>query len=151
AESAMPAQTRVTPPAATEVTLPGQSTFASHLLLVEDNPVNQKVAIRLLKGQGYRVTLAEDGAQAIRAFADQSFDAVLMDMQMPVMGGLDATRLIREMEHERSSRRVPIIAMTANAMVGDRETCLEAGMDDYIAKPFTAKELWAKLDLWLKR
>lgn len=74
-----------------------------------------------------------------------------MDLQMPEMGGLEATRRIREMEQARGGRRMPIIAMTAHAMVGDREICLASGMDDYIAKPFNAKELLAKLDTWFKR
>ena len=139
------------PPPVTTVAPPGQPSSAVHLLLVEDNLVNQKVAIRLLERQGYTVTLAEDGLQAITAFADQTFDGVLMDLQMPGMNGLEATRRIREMEQARGGERIPIIAMTANAMAGDREACLEAGMDDYIAKPFNAKELTAKLDMWFKR
>lgn len=140
-----PPTVEVAPPA------PSQSAIATHLLLVEDNLLNQKLAIRLLERQGYRVTLAEDGVQAVAACADRTFDGVLMDLQMPEMGGLEATRRIREMEQARGGRRMPIIAMTAHAMVGDREICLASGMDDYIAKPFNAKELLAKLDTWFKR
>ena len=143
-------QASVEPPPVIAVAPPSQPSSAVHLLLVEDNLVNQKVAIRLLERQGYAVTLTEDGLQAITAFADQTFDGVLMDLQMPGMNGLEATRRIREMEQARGGERIPIIAMTANAMAGDREACLEAGMDDYIAKPFNAKELTAKLDMWFK-
>ena len=148
--SALP-EASAEPPPVIAVAPPGQPSRTIHLLLVEDNLVNQKVAIRLLERQGYGVTLAEDGLQAIAAFADQTFDGVLMDLQMPGMNGLEATRRIREMEQARGHRRIPIIAMTANAMVGDREACLEAGMDDYIAKPVNAKDLTAKLDMWFKR
>ena len=151
AQSGALADASAAPLPATAVTPPSRPSCAAHLLLVEDNLVNQKVAIRLLERQGYRVTLAEDGVQAVAAFADQTFDGVLMDLQMPGMNGLEVTRQIREMEQGRGSRPAPIIAMTANAMVGDREACLESGMDDYIAKPFNAKELLAKLDTWFKR
>ena len=116
------------------------------ILLVEDNPVNQRLAMALLKRRNYTVQLAENGQLAIDALRSSHFDAVLMDMQMPVMDGLDATRRIRA--HEAGTRRVPIIAMTANAMTGDRERCLDAGMDDYIAKPINANELFARLEKW---
>jgi CheY-like chemotaxis protein len=116
------------------------------ILLVEDNPVNQRLAMALLKRRSYTVQLAENGQLAIDALRSGHFDAVLMDMQMPVMDGLDATRRIRA--HEAGTRRVPIIAMTANAMTGDRERCLDAGMDDYIAKPINANELFARLEKW---
>ena len=123
-----------------------------HVLLVEDHPANQKLAIWLLERNGFRVTLAENGALAVQALADGGpFDAVLMDVQMPVMGGLEATRAIRAQEAELHRGRIPIIAMTANAILGDREACLEAGMDDYISKPIAAKELLALLERWLQR
>ena len=121
------------------------------LLLVEDNPVNQKLATHLLERRGYHVNLAVNGAQAVDAVAGgQAFAAILMDMQMPVMGGVEATGKIRGLEHERGLGHTPIIAMTANAMDGDRERCLEAGMDDYIAKPIKADQLFACLERWLK-
>ena len=120
------------------------------ILLVEDNPINQKLAITLLTRRGYRVTLAQDGQQAVEALSGRSFAAVLMDMQMPVMDGIDATRKIRAMENDRHGARVPIIAMTANAMQGDRERCLEAGMDDYIAKPIKPDQLFERLSRWTK-
>ncbi len=108
------------------------------VLLVEDNAVNQKLAITLLAQWGHRVTLAENGQLALDVLAVRRFDVVLMDMMMPVMDGLDATRHYRRLE---KGPRTPIIAMTANAMRGDRERCLEAGMDGYISKPIKTVEL----------
>jgi len=118
---------------------------ALDVLLVEDNPVNQTLALRLLEKWGHRVTIAGDGRQALDAIERGRFDVVLMDMQMPVMDGLEATRELRRREAERGLARQRVIAMTANAMQGDREACLEAGMDDYVAKPIKAAELGAKL------
>ena len=117
----------------------------AEVLLVEDNRVNQKLATALLVRRGYRVTLAENGAQALELVTAGKvpFDIVLMDMQMPVMDGLEATQHIRQFEADGGRRRLPIIAMTANAMQGDRETCVAAGMDDYISKPIRADELYA--------
>jgi two-component system, sensor histidine kinase and response regulator len=109
------------------------------VLLVEDNPINQKLAITLLERWGHRVTVAENGQLAVDLVARQAFDVVLMDMMMPVMDGLDATRLIRALPGAHAT--VPIVAMTANAMESDRERCLGAGMNDYISKPIRAKEL----------
>ncbi|MFN4327225.1 MAG: ATP-binding protein [Azonexus sp.] len=120
------------------------------VLLVEDNPVNQKVAMMLLQRRGYRVQLAENGRAALEAFAHARFSAILMDMQMPVMDGLEASREIRNMEARRQVERTPIIAMTANAMEGDRERCLEAGMDDYLAKPIRADQLYEQLQRWTR-
>ncbi len=111
-----------------------------HILLTEDNRVNQKLATTLLEKWGHTVTLANNGAEAVEMSAAQSFDLILMDLQMPVMGGLEATRLIRERE-SGEGKHTPIIAMTANAMSEDRQLCLDAGMDDYIAKPFNAEKL----------
>jgi signal transduction histidine kinase/CheY-like chemotaxis protein len=122
-------------------------TAVLEVLLVEDNPVNQQLATRLLEKWGHRVTLAADGQQALDALAQKSFDAALMDMQMPVMGGIEATQEIRRRETAQGKARLHIIAMTANAMQGDREVCLDAGMDDYIAKPIKATDLAAKLHL----
>ncbi len=118
---------------------------AMDILLVEDNPINQKLALRLLEKWGCRVTLAVNGQEAVDQVAATRFDLVLMDMQMPVMGGIEATRLIRQRERELGSRPATIVAMTANAMLGDREACLAAGMDDYLAKPMKAVDLAAKL------
>ncbi|MDE2382851.1 MAG: response regulator, partial [Xanthomonadaceae bacterium] len=121
----------------------------ARLLLVEDNPTNQKLAVWLLQKQGYAVTVVGNGQLALDALQDPTrFDAVLMDVQMPVMDGLTATRAIRARERQQSLRRLPIIAMTANAVVGDHEDCLAAGMDDYIAKPIAAPELRRKVAHW---
>jgi CheY-like chemotaxis protein len=108
------------------------------ILLAEDNIVNQRVALRILEKHGHRVTIANNGREALRAFDQHDFDAVLMDVQMPEMGGFEATAKIRKREHGAG---IPIIAMTAHAMTGDRERCLDAGMDDYIAKPIRATAL----------
>ena len=122
------------------------------VLLVEDNPVNQELAERLLKKRGFSVTLASNGAEAVDCFERGHFDLIFMDMQMPVMDGIDATESIRSREMRRSwvvSREfkpVYIVAMTANAMEGDRERCLQAGMNDYVAKPIKTDELFAAID-----
>jgi CheY-like chemotaxis protein len=110
------------------------------ILLAEDNEVNRHVATRILERQGHHVVSAEDGRKALAALNAGTFDVVLMDVQMPEMDGLSATRTIREREKETSAH-IPIIAMTAHAMTGDRERCLEAGMDDYISKPIDARSL----------
>jgi two-component system, sensor histidine kinase and response regulator len=112
------------------------------ILLVEDNPVNQRLAIGLLAKRGHQVRVAENGRIAVDLLETESFDLVLMDVQMPVMGGLEATRLIRERERSRGGH-VPIAALTAHAMSGDRELCLNAGMDGYATKPLHAAELYA--------
>lgn len=118
------------------------------VLLVEDGLVNQKVAVGMLQRRGHEVVVAANGREAIETlFADnsRSFDVVLMDVQMPVMDGLQATREIRQRER-KSGGHVPILAMTANAMKGDRDACMEAGMDDYVSKPIESKELFAKVE-----
>ena len=110
------------------------------ILLAEDNAVNQVLAVRLLEKRGHRVTLAGNGQEALAALAKASFDLVLMDVQMPQMNGLEATAAIREKE-KSSGQHLPIIAMTAHAMVGDKERCLEAGMDGYLTKPIQLEKL----------
>ncbi|TAJ24550.1 MAG: response regulator, partial [Planctomycetota bacterium] len=115
---------------------------ALRVLLVEDNPVNRLVARRTLERMGHAVVEAVDGRAGIDAWRSASsapIDLVLMDCQMPVLDGFEATRAIRALE--RHGARVPIIAITANALAGDRERCLAAGMDDYVSKPFRAAEL----------
>jgi PAS domain S-box-containing protein len=114
------------------------------ILLTEDNVVNQKLAMRILEKQGHQVTVANNGQEALQALERGRFDLVLMDVQMPVMGGFEATASIRQREGS-SGRQMPIIAMTAHAMKGDREKCLEAGMDGYVSKPIQAKELFAAI------
>jgi two-component system sensor histidine kinase/response regulator len=116
-----------------------------HLLLAEDNPVNQRLAVRLLEKHGHSVVIAGDGRKALDCFDRESFHLILMDVQMPEMDGFETTAAIRERE-KNGSRHIPIIAMTAHAMQGDRERCLAAGMDGYISKPITAKELLAIID-----
>ena len=108
------------------------------VLLAEDNPVNQEVALRLLERRGHSVIVAENGRQALTAIERHKFDLVLMDVQMPEMGGLEATQLIREKE-KSTGEHLPILAMTAHAMQGDRERCIAAGMDGYLAKPIDPK------------
>ena len=122
----------------------------AHILLVEDNAVNQKLALRLLEKRGYRVTVAGDGREALAALEKQRFDLILMDVQMPEMDGFQATRAIRERE-KASGEHIPIVAMTAHAMKGDQERCLAAGMDAYVAKPIRAGEFYAKVQDWLAK
>ena len=119
----------------------------SHILLTEDNVVNQRVARTMLEKAGHSVVVANNGRQALKLIEEQSFDLVLMDVQMPEMGGLEATAAIRDLE-KRTGERVPIIAMTAHAITGDRERCLSAGMDTYISKPFQAATLLDLVTKW---
>ena len=113
------------------------------ILLVEDNALNQRVASQLLSRDGHQVTLADDGQQALELLANQNFDLVFMDMQMPVMDGLTATRAIRSREQATGSQRHTVIAMTANVQDSDRDDCLAAGMDDFLTKPLNAGQLRA--------
>ena len=114
------------------------------VLLAEDNKVNQMLARRLLERWGHQVVIAETGREAVAAHARQAFDVILMDVQMPEMNGFEATGAIRATES--GGRRIPIIAMTAHAMIGDRERCLAAGMDDYISKPISAAAFFDVLE-----
>jgi len=112
-----------------------------NVLLAEDNPVNQKLATRLLQKMGHSVTVVENGRQALAALEKNEFDVILMDIQMPEMDGLETTAEIREREKSQDGTHIPILAMTAHAMAGDRERCLEAGMDGYVSKPVNVQEL----------
>jgi CheY-like chemotaxis protein len=117
-----------------------------HLLLAEDNSVNQTLAIRLLEKLGHVVTLAKNGLEAVTYWQQGKFDAILMDVDMPVMNGYEATQKIRAEEKIRGGH-IPIVAMTAHAMKGDREECISHGMDGYITKPIDTEELWHELDI----
>jgi two-component system, sensor histidine kinase and response regulator len=126
-----------------EVVAPPSAGF--NILLAEDNPVNQRVASGILEKHGHTVIAVDNGAQALQALKMQQFDLVLMDLQMPEMDGFSATSAIRQLE-AISGEHLPIIAMTARAMKGDRECCLEAGMDEYISKPVNSKDLLAMVE-----
>ncbi|WEN41838.1 Signal transduction histidine-protein kinase BarA [Thauera sp. GDN1] len=129
-----------------------EASAALRILVVEDNPVNQTVAQRLLERAGHTVTLANNGEEALDVLGRGRFDLVFMDVQMPVMGGIEATQAIRAREARHSWvmqgewKPIPIIAMTAHAMQGDRQRCLEAGMDDYVSKPIVAQTLFAAIE-----
>jgi CheY-like chemotaxis protein len=114
--------------------------------LVEDNPVNQTVIEAMLRSLGFMVSVASDGAQAVTEVSSLRFCAVLMDCRLPIIDGYEATRRIRALSAHGD---IPIIALTANALHGDRETCLEAGMDDYLAKPFKRSDLLSILQRWV--
>jgi signal transduction histidine kinase/DNA-binding response OmpR family regulator/HAMP domain-containing protein len=140
-----------TPAARQGTAAPVETTRPSlRVLLAEDNPVNVKFALKLLERAGHQVQVAGTGKQAVELWQSQPFDLVLMDVQMPEMDGLDATRAIRTLEQARDAR-TPIIAMTANAMAGDREMCLEAGMDGYVSKPVRREALVVEIDRVLGR
>jgi len=115
------------------------------ILVAEDNPVNQELVLELLKKRGHKAIAAENGEQALAAARRGGFDAVLMDVQMPKMSGIEATQAIRQVE-KVTGDHVPIVAMTAHAMKGDRERCLEAGMDAYVSKPIRAEELFGTVE-----
>ena len=119
------------------------------ILLAEDNITNQQVAVGILKKLGLRADAVANGAEAVKALETLPYDLVLMDVQMPVMDGLEATRLIRNPKSAVRNHEVPIIAMTAHAMQGDREKCLESGMNDYVSKPVSPQVLAAALKIWL--
>jgi CheY-like chemotaxis protein len=118
--------------------------------MAEDGRVNQMVAVKLLEDRGHRVTAVENGRLAVdAALKDEGrYDVILMDIQMPEMNGLEATAAIRRVESETPGRRIPIVAMTANAMDGDRETCLKGGMDGYVSKPIRAEELFGAIEVF---
>jgi CheY-like chemotaxis protein len=118
-----------------------------NVLLVEDNPVNQTVIEAMLRSLGFTVSVAVDGAQAVRSAESLIFEAILMDCRLPIIDGYEATRLIRQLP---GCTDLPIIALTANALQGDREACLSAGMNDYLAKPFKRNDLQQILQRWVQ-
>jgi CheY-like chemotaxis protein len=115
------------------------------VLLADDSPVNQRLAVSLLQKRGHSVTVAPNGKEAVARYAEAAFDVVLMDVQMPEMGGFEATAAIRTIERTKG-RKTPIIGVTAHAMKGDRERCLAAGMDAYVSKPLRPQELFRVID-----
>lgn len=119
----------------------GMPLLHGRVLLVEDNAVNRMVAQRMLGGTGLSISTAENGEQALVMLETEVFDCVLMDIQMPVLDGLEATRQLRQRERATGRRRTPVVALTANALAGERERCLAAGMDDYLSKPFQRRTL----------
>jgi two-component system sensor histidine kinase/response regulator len=133
----------------TRHTLAERARRRARILLAEDNPVNQKVALKALEKLGYQADVANDGAQALQATRDKRYDLVLMDVQMPVMDGMEATRHIRDPHSGTLNPAVIIVALTAHAMTGDKERCLNMGMDDYLAKPIKAAELQEMISRWL--
>jgi len=124
-----------------------------HVLIVEDNPLNQEVALAMLETMNCMCTVMENGAAALEALKKpNNFDIVLMDCQMPVMDGYQATTLFREYESlHHAAKRLPVVALTANAMQGDRDRCLLAGMDDFLSKPFRMKDLRETITKWNPR
>jgi CheY-like chemotaxis protein/HPt (histidine-containing phosphotransfer) domain-containing protein len=137
----------VTPPPADVVTA---DAIKLEILLAEDNAVNQMVAVRVLEKRGHRVTVVSNGEEAIAAVARGRYDVVLMDVQMPVMDGFEATARIRE-EEKATGRHTPIVAITAHAMKGDRERCVERGMDGYVSKPVRTNDLLTAIDTVVSR
>jgi len=136
-----PAQQSTPVDASPPVPLPGAGGLK--ILVCEDNPLNQRIMVLLLQEQGHQVTLADDGTQGLKAWEAGEFDLILMDLQMPNLGGVDATREIR-----RRGGNLPIVALTARAVEGDRQTCLAAGMDDYLTKPVRSDVLREVLERW---
>jgi CheY-like chemotaxis protein len=122
-----------------------QTDLYLRILLAEDNPINQRFAVHALKNHGHAVTVAADGREAVALFERESFDLILMDIQMPGMDGYEATHAIREAEWKTGGAHIPIVAMTAHALKSDEERCLAAGMDGFIAKPIHVKDLIRKV------
>jgi osomolarity two-component system sensor histidine kinase NIK1 len=111
------------------------------ILIAEDDPTNQKIARIWLTRGGHSITIVPDGQSCVERYRSEKFEVILMDITMPILGGVEATMEIRHYETENCFPRIPIIAITASAMVGDREYCLASGMDDYVAKPYWPQEL----------
>jgi CheY-like chemotaxis protein len=139
-------------PIITQHSMAEEAKHSVHILLVEDNPINRKLAQFMLTKAGYRLTTANDGKEAVELVAADPgmFHLIFMDVQMPVMNGIDAAKEIRRIEQGKSDhKRIPIIAVTALSMKGDREKCIDAGMDDYIAKPIKREVVFAMLKKWV--
>lgn len=124
------------------------------VLVVEDNPVNQRISVLMLQRLGFAVDLATNGEEGVSMWKQRDYDAIIMDCQMPIMDGYSATARIRERERaegQSRERRMPIIALTAHALPRDRQKCLDSGMDDYLTKPVAARDLGAMLERWIQR
>jgi signal transduction histidine kinase/CheY-like chemotaxis protein/HPt (histidine-containing phosphotransfer) domain-containing protein len=145
------AQPVLSVPALPEVVSECDQPLVGRVLLVEDHPVNQKVAQKLLERLGLTVDVADNGEIALDKLRQRPYAMVLMDCQMPVLDGYSATRRLREIENEQGTPRIPVIAMTAHAMSGDRERCLQAGMDDYLSKPLDRQLLAQTLARWMQQ
>jgi CheY-like chemotaxis protein len=130
-------------------TLPEPSLKSQRILLVEDTPINQNLETILLQRMGYEVSIANNGIEAIEAFSTQEFDLILMDIHMPEMGGVEAAEIIRTLEKNQQLQRTPIIAVTANALKGDKERYLAAGMDGYVSKPIAVDALRHEIKMLL--
>ncbi|MDE3059764.1 MAG: response regulator [Pseudomonadota bacterium] len=126
-----------------------EAEHAPTILLAEDNEANRLVATTILDTLGYHCEVAHTGEEVLEKIKQHSFDLVLMDVQMPVLDGYKATRIIREDEARQHKRKLPIIGLTAHVLAGDKEKCLQAGMDDYIAKPFHTDDLQDKLQQYI--
>jgi PAS domain S-box-containing protein len=142
-------QERVEAPPMSRPASTAPAALRGNILLVEDNLINQQVALGILQLQGYSVTVAANGKEALDALAAGSFDLILMDCHMPEMDGFECTAEIRKREQASGGKVIPIVALTANAMAQDREECLNAGMDDYLSKPFSMQTLQDMLDRWM--
>ncbi len=142
--------TEAEPVAAPEAPQETRAGSSLHILLTEDNRVNQRVAMRILERAGHSVVIAGNGREALSALDGQGFDLVLMDVQMPEMDGFEATAAIR-LKENGTPTRTPIIALTAHAMKGDQERCLAAGMDDYLSKPIRPRELLNLVEKYSKQ
>lgn len=124
----------------------GGNNSSYHILLAEDNLVNQKLACKILQNQGHKVDVVDNGEQAVQATEQCKYDVILMDVSMPVMGGIEATMAIRDREDSQNLEHIPIVALTAHAMLGDKEKCLQAGMNAYVSKPIRRVELVSTLN-----
>ena len=140
--------TSVNPRALPDSSQEAQAPYDYYVLLAEDNPVNQKIAYRILEKLSCRVDVVGNGSEALQAMAHATYDMVFMDCQMPTMDGFEATKAIREREQESGTDHIPIIALTAHTFNEFRKTCLAVGMDDYMTKPFSTEELQLMLERW---
>ncbi len=118
------------------------------ILVAEDNEMNQKLIQVILEKSGFQFFLVDDGNKAVEMYQNEKFDLILMDCQMPILDGLSATKIIREFEKQNHRTQIPIVALTANSMKGDREKCLESGMNDFLSKPFKMNELVETIKNW---